>query len=766
MGSAHDEVELAVLVQVAKERLHAGQQVLDLGLDADRTPAAPAGVMMAGQAVVTGTASQVLWQALSEAYARLGFDVLGDEAFAAMVLARCVEPASKLATIEILNELGVRAPHRNTLSAALKRATTRDYRDTLAKAAREHSVRTTGTSALILYDVTTLHFENTDEDDLRRVGMSKEHRVDPRVQVGLLVDPGGFPLEMHVFEGNKAETTTLIPVLSAFQARHEITDMVVVADAGMLSAANLNALEDAGFSFVVGSRITKAPYDLAEHFERHGDYLADGQILESSRAMGTSKAARTRRVIYQYKFARYQQDNRAINAMVTRAEKITTGATAMAKARFVKVTGATKELDQGLIDRARQLAGLKGYVTNLAATTMDGQGVIDAYHDLYQVERSFRMAKGDLRARPVFHHDRDAIEAHLTCESCGGWSGRRPRATGPNRRQPQEARPDPAAPAHRDDRHRRPHDHRQAPPDRRRRADPRQAAARHRVTNVARVRPDGRPGPGRDLHRGLRERHLRAEVFGADPPPLASDDLHRPGDRDITNTLAGALMDAGRDHPTRRAPRRFGRDDQHPPAAAGGVDRVGHAVSGQVEKGARSITLQDRRLDHDSWSLSWWMSSQHPSQPKATSPSVTGPGRHLHAQPRRALEQAKTALKPAPAKVLATELDPDAQRARPHLARRNLQMVLQLLALNAEAWLAEHFNAYLADPNEYRAILRNLLHLGGTIDYTPRQITVTLGRREGPRVACALQLLTEELNATPARLPGDRRHRTYQLADA
>jgi transposase len=85
--------------------------------------------------------------------------------------------------------------------------------------------------------VTTLHFENGEEGELRRVGMSKEHRVDPQVQVGLLVDPGGFPLEMHVFEGNKAETTTLIPVLSAFQARHDVKDLVVVADAGMLSAS-------------------------------------------------------------------------------------------------------------------------------------------------------------------------------------------------------------------------------------------------------------------------------------------------------------------------------------------------------------------------------------------------------------------------------------------------------------------------------------------------------------------------------------------------
>jgi hypothetical protein len=132
----------------------------------------------------------------------------------------------------------------------------------------------------------------------------------------------------------------------------------------------------------------------------------------------------------------------------------------------------------------------------------------------------------------------------------------------------------------------------------------------------------------------------------------------------------------------------------------------------------------------------------------------------------RALEHAKTALRPIPAKVLATDLDPHAQRARPRLERRGLQMVLRLLVFNAEAWLAEHFNAYLADPNEYRAILRHLLHLGGQVDYTNTAITVTLDRPDSPRVARALKLLAQELNATPTTLPGDPRPLTYQLSAA
>lgn len=404
VGSAHDDAELAVLMQSTRDRLQPGQQAFDLA-----TEDGPA----VGGAVVTCSASEVLWDVLTDAYRRLGFDAVDDEAFRALVLARIVEPTSKLAAVGVLEEVGVAAPHRNTFTAALRRCIAQDYRGTLATACAAASTRA-GAASLVLYDVTTLHFEAEHEDSLRRVGMSKERRVDPQIQVGLLVDPSGFPLEVCCFEGNKAETTTLLPTLRGFQERHQVADMVVVADAGMLSASNLNALEDAGFSFIVGSRISKAPYDLAAHFDRYGNAFDDGQVLESARVMGTGKAARRRRVVYQWRFARHKRDDRAINAMVDRAEKVAAGTRPLKKDRFVRIDGAARGVDWTLVERARQLAGLKGYVTNLAAETTDGAAVIAAYHDLWQVEASFRMAKSDLRARPIFHRERDAIEAHLT----------------------------------------------------------------------------------------------------------------------------------------------------------------------------------------------------------------------------------------------------------------------------------------------------------------------------------------------------------------
>jgi transposase len=131
-----------------------------------------------------------------------------------------------------------------------------------------------------------------------------------------------------------------------------------------------------------------------------------------------------------------------------------------------------------------------------------------------------------------------------------------------------------------------------------------------------------------------------------------------------------------------------------------------------------------------------------------------------------ALASAKSQLKTIPAKIPANQHNPQAQRAILRTQRRSLQMVLRLLAFNAEQWLADRLNAYLADNDEYRATLRHLLHLGGRITYTPKSITVALDPPPTPKITRALRLLLDELNATPPRIPGDNRPLTYKIKAA
>ena len=393
--------------ELARERLHAGQQVLEFDTRA-------AGCADAGTAVVEATSARLLWQALDSVYEALGFTVIRDEAFRALVMARIVEPTSKLDTVRVLGELGVDPPSRVTFMRCLKRSVARDYRELISQACFRHATRT-ARLRLALYDVTTLYFETPREDTLRKVGMSKERRVDPQVTVGLLTDGTGFPLAVHLFEGNKAETKTLIPVLTGFRDAHpDAAEIIVVADAGMLSAANLLALEEAGFRFIVGSKISKAPVRpgrspraARQRLRRradHRDHPHDGHREGRPQPPGGLAVA----------FTRYRHDIQAINAMIDRAEAVAAGKRPLKKDRFVKLTDADPVVDWDLVERARYAAGLKGYVTNIALDVLDGVQVIAAYHDLYQVERSFRMAKSDLAARPVFHRLRDSIEAHLT----------------------------------------------------------------------------------------------------------------------------------------------------------------------------------------------------------------------------------------------------------------------------------------------------------------------------------------------------------------
>jgi hypothetical protein len=449
VGSAHTDAELGVLLERARLLLHdAGQYELDLGVEptpvkADLVappvvedalfsdvaePVAHRGRVTSPR--VVATSSRLLFDTLAGVYDDLGFGAVGDETFRDLVIARIVEPTSILDTNRVLDDLGQAAASEKTMRRTLTRCVDRGYRDKIATACFTHAL-TAGDVSLVLYDVTTLYFEAEKEDELRKVGYSKERRVDPQIVVGLLVDRNGFPLEIGCYEGNQAETATIIPIVKQFAERHDLADMVVVADAGMLSATNLRELDEADLRFIVGSRVTKAPIDLASHFRWHGDAFSDGQVIDTitpknSRVIENDPNLKTEpawdpeqhpgswRAVWAYSAKRAARDGKTLTAQENRAREVVAGEKSARTPRFVKTAGDTKVLDEASLARARRLAGLKGYVTNIPTDLMPAGEVIASYHDLWHVEQSFRMSKTDLRARPMFVRTRDAIEAHLT----------------------------------------------------------------------------------------------------------------------------------------------------------------------------------------------------------------------------------------------------------------------------------------------------------------------------------------------------------------
>lgn len=387
IGSAHTSDDLNTLLAVAKQRLLGGQRALF------KEHFSPLKISL------KQPVSRLLLEVLIEQYNRLGFNELADEIFAYLCVARIVEPTSKLDSLRVLRELGVKGIDRNRLYRCLSQIIAKDYRKIIAQHCFAHAV---SRISLVLYDVTSLYFEVQEEDTYRKSGMSKERRLEPQIIVGLLVDQHGFPLGLHSFEGNTAETNTILPVVEVFKKQHNLKDITIVADAAMLSSKNLEALTIAGYTYIVGSRLQKIPYDIAQY--QKTQELTDKQIITTELKAGV-------RIIYQYRQKRAVLDLRNIEKQITKAEKIITGTLANKKAKFLSVKLKEKKLNLALIDKAKALAGIKGYVTNL---TVSDEQVIAFYHQLWHVEQSFRMSKSDLKARPIFHHKRDSIEAHLT----------------------------------------------------------------------------------------------------------------------------------------------------------------------------------------------------------------------------------------------------------------------------------------------------------------------------------------------------------------
>ena len=317
LGSAHDEAELEALKAAAQQRMAAGQMELDLGLgDAGRSGPLP----------ITSSRMSHLLDALEHAYRVLGFEGAagGDEVFWHLVLARIIEPTSKLDALRVLEEAGVAPASYRTVKRRLPAYAQQEWRRRLSAACAAHA--RLGPASLVLYDVSTLYFEADQGDGFRESGFSKERRLEPQITIGLLTGRDGFPLMVSAFEGNKAETTTMLPVIKDFMAAHHLPDVTVVADAGMISEANQKAIEAAGLSFILGMKISDVPYQVAQwRRQHHGEAIPDGHIFTQPWPAASTGSRRDQVIYYQYKAERARRTLHGIDEQVAKAAKAVAG---------------------------------------------------------------------------------------------------------------------------------------------------------------------------------------------------------------------------------------------------------------------------------------------------------------------------------------------------------------------------------------------------------------------------------------------------------
>lgn len=347
---------------------------------------------------------------LGKLFDEIGFNAIKDELFRKLVMARVCYPASKLKTAEHLR----RYEHYQTDEDKIYR-----YLDKLNKTQKRRvqqiSYRHTlqilgGDISIVFYDVTTLYFEIKSEDELRKTGFSKDGKhQNPQIVLGLLVSKGGYPLAYEIYKGNKFEGDTMLPVLNLFKRKYKLKKLVIVADAGLLSARNIEALHANHYEYILGARIKSETAETKTQILSL--QLKDGQSALLDKDEHT-------RLIISYSAARAAKDNdnrqrgiRKLEKLVRSGQLNKTHLNNKGYNKFLKMSGQVNvRMDNTRIEEDKKWDGLKGYITN---TTLDKDAVIENYRHLWNIEKAFRIAKTDIEIRPIYHQVQRRIEAHI-----------------------------------------------------------------------------------------------------------------------------------------------------------------------------------------------------------------------------------------------------------------------------------------------------------------------------------------------------------------
>ena len=408
IGSAKDPEEIARLVELGKAYIarRSGQYPL-FPIDQQSNAVALDVIGTLENASIRTLGPELI---LGTLFDEIGFNVIPEALFRDIVIARLAYPTSKLKTIDYLYRYQGKTVSVQEIYRFLDRLNKR-HTPQAQRIAYEHSRAILGQISVVFYDMTSLYFEAEDEDDLRKIGFSKDGKFEsPQIMLGLLVGRGGYPIGYDIFEGNTFEGKTLIPVLERIAGQYDVGTPVVVADAAMLSHKNLTALEQQGYPFIVAARLRNETQAMQETILARCDGLQNGQCIEIEHKYG--------RLIVAYADSRARKDGYNRERGLRRLRK-RIGSGRLSKEhlnnrgynRFLKLTGeVTVELDEAKIAQSARWDGLKGYLTN---TKLSPEVVIENYGQLWQIERAFRISKTDLRIRPMYHYRRRRIEAHV-----------------------------------------------------------------------------------------------------------------------------------------------------------------------------------------------------------------------------------------------------------------------------------------------------------------------------------------------------------------
>lgn len=342
---------------------------------------------------------------------RIGFAVIEDELFRHLTIARLVYPVSKLKTIDYLRRYRGLEMSVDSIYRFMDKLSNR-YKEEVAAISYQHTKLRVGTVAFVFYDMTTLYFEAEDEDDLRKVGFSKDGKFqNPQIMLGLLVGQQGLPIGYDIFEGNTFEGHTLMPVLNKIQSTYGFDKPVVVADAALLSMENLKNLTKEGYQFIIGARVKNEGEKIKAEILSRAEGMTHGDNFVLKKEDGTRLV-----VTYSKKRAKKDAANRQRGVEKLR-QQIKSGRLTKQSInnrgynRFLTILGkATVSIDEARVRADDKWDGLKGYITN---TRLSAKEVAENYVQLWQIENAFRISKTDLKVRPIHHYLKRRIEAHI-----------------------------------------------------------------------------------------------------------------------------------------------------------------------------------------------------------------------------------------------------------------------------------------------------------------------------------------------------------------